>query len=356
MPSPWYSTGFAKLDRPILGPDPSLTFRCPVSGQHVHWAEKDVFNPAATIHDGRVHLLVRAEDTVGPFKGTSRIGVATSDDGEHFTVEPEPVIFPDRDDFLPIEHDGGCEDPRLVRRDDGLYICTYSSFNGSLCHLSIATSRDLRRWTKHGPAFTGTAWEHQWAKSGCIVAQWRDGCLEAVQINGRYWMYWGEGVLYAATSADGIRWTPVELAANHNRILELRADGNYVCLQLPGAVPALLPVCRPRPGRFDDHLVEPGPAAVLGEHGIALWYNGAKPGRDAGVYCCGQMLFDALAPGEVIERPAAPFLVPDRAWELSGQNAAVTFSEGLVRHRGRELLYYGCADSHIGVAVRSLIL
>ena len=58
------------------------------------WEEKDVFNPAAVVKDGLVHLIYRAEDTVGRFAGTSRIGLATSRDGLHFERRPQPVLFP----------------------------------------------------------------------------------------------------------------------------------------------------------------------------------------------------------------------------------------------------------------------
>ena len=36
--------------------------------------------------DGKVHVLYRAEDSVGTFKGTSRIGLAVSHDGFEFAV------------------------------------------------------------------------------------------------------------------------------------------------------------------------------------------------------------------------------------------------------------------------------
>lgn len=350
----WQTTSFSKQSQPILGPDPSLTFTCPVSGQMVRWAEKDVFNPAAGIKDGVIHLLVRAEDTCGPFKGTSRIGLATSTDGVHFTVEPEPVIFPARDHCLAYERDGGCEDPRLMLRDDGLWICTYSAFNGTLCHLNVATSRDLRQWTKHGPAFGATTWAHHWAKSGAMLGCWHGDQLVLTRVAGKFWMYWGEGVLFAATSDDGIAWEPVTAPINDHRCLTLADGGLYQGIPTPGAIHALRPLAYPRPGRFDHCLVEPGPAAVLGDAGIVLWYNGSRPGADAGVYCGGQMLFDGDNPTTLIERPAAATLVPDQPWELSGQCGAVTFTEGLVRFRGRLHVYYGCADSRIGVAIETL--
>lgn len=347
----WMTTGFTKRDAPIIGPDPSLRFRCPVSGNEVRWAEKDLFNPAAAVNDGQVYLLIRAEDTVAHCKGTSRLGLAVSRDGVDFTVDPEPVLFPDRDRFLPWERDGGCEDPRLILRDDGTWICTYTGFNGMIAVLCVATSRDLRRWTKHGPAFTGTPYMNHWSKSGAIVGRWRGDQLVAERIGGTYWMYWGEGVLYAATSDDGVAWTPVTERVDRHRMAGIDGFGAWVGLTPPHGSTALKPVLYPRAGAFDRTLVEPGPAAVLGDQGIVLWYNGVCPVGEANAYSGGQALFDGVDPTVVIERPREPFIVPDQEWELTGQVAAVAFIEGLVRFRGKHHLYYGCADSRIGLAV-----
>ena len=54
---------------------PELTFHCPVTDRTIGWAAKDVFNPGAVVHDGRVHLLVRGEDREGRYAGVSRIGL-----------------------------------------------------------------------------------------------------------------------------------------------------------------------------------------------------------------------------------------------------------------------------------------
>ena len=75
-------------------PRPDARFTCPVSEQEVRWAAKDVFNPGGVVRDGKIHLLLRAEDSVGRYAGTSRIGLATSADGITFDVEPAPVIYP----------------------------------------------------------------------------------------------------------------------------------------------------------------------------------------------------------------------------------------------------------------------
>src|SRR5271163_4448903 len=54
------------------------------------------------------------------------------------------------------EWPGGCEDPRVVESPDGGYVCTYTAFDGKVGALFVATSPDLRAWTKHGPAFAKT--------------------------------------------------------------------------------------------------------------------------------------------------------------------------------------------------------
>ena len=86
MDSSWAMPAFIKTDsiNPIVVAG-DYSFFCPIRKQHVSWEEKDVFNPAAVVREGKVFLLYRAEDKIGKFAGTSRIGLATSDDGLHFT-------------------------------------------------------------------------------------------------------------------------------------------------------------------------------------------------------------------------------------------------------------------------------
>src|SRR6186713_2606539 len=82
----WGLLPFIKADdvNPVLLPDTSSTFLCPVRNTIVQWEEKDVFNPAAVVRNDTVFLLFRAEDSIGKYAGTSRIG-AWSTDGLHFT-------------------------------------------------------------------------------------------------------------------------------------------------------------------------------------------------------------------------------------------------------------------------------
>src|SRR5260370_33719700 len=93
----WALIPFKKTDsiNPILIPDPAIEFFCPVRKVNLRWEEKDVFNPAAVIRHDTVFLLYRAEDSIGKFASTSRIGLAWSTDGLHFKRNPTPVLYPD---------------------------------------------------------------------------------------------------------------------------------------------------------------------------------------------------------------------------------------------------------------------
>lgn len=354
MQSYWPLGPFEKVDaaNPCLGPQTETLFDCPLAGP-VAWEAKDVFNPAAVVRDGKVCLLYRAEDRVGRFLGTSRIGVAESDDGLHFTRRATPVLYPDRDAQQAIEWEGGCEDPRIVERAEGGYVLTYTAFDGSVARLCVATSDDLVTWHKHGPAFgeAGAGW---WSKSGAIVCRRNGERLVAERINGRYWMYWGESDLYVATSADLIQWTPVMTAMPMER--RIVVSGQNYAVETPVAPAVPLAVMRPRAGRFDSALVEPGPPAILTERGIVLIYNGANaaatgdPALPPRAYSPGQAVFDPADPTALLWRCDAPFLTADRPYEIAGQVNHVVFVEGIVPFRGRWLLYYGTADSLIAVA------
>src|SRR5687767_12373288 len=211
-PSGWELLPFVKADsvNPVLVPDSTATFICPVRQQAVKWEEKDVFNPAALVRNDTVFLLYRAEDKIGKFAGTSRIGLAWSTDGLRFTKHPVPVLYPDNDDSKKYEWEGGCEDPRIVEDEKGTYYMTYTAYDGDKARLLIATSTDLYHWTKHGLAFsiemertkTGIYLDMKniWSKSGSIVCKYVNGKAVATKINGKYWMYWGDTNIFLALS------------------------------------------------------------------------------------------------------------------------------------------------------------
>ena len=330
-----------KPANPILTPSGGSSIVSPFNDSLVRWEEYATFNPAAVVRRGKVYVLYRAEDATGKAEighHTSRIGLAESSDGLHFTRRPTPVLFPDRDAQQRYEWTGGVEDPRIVEREDGEYVLTYTQWNRDVPRLAVATSRDLVTWKKHGPAFAGAAdgkYLGMESKSGAILCRLAGDRLVATKVNGKYWMYFNVPDVLVATSDDLVSWTPLE-------------DENARPLK----------VLSPRPGYFDSWLVEAGPPAILTERGIVLMYNAGNSARygDARVparaYTGGQALFDARNPLKLLARTDRPFIWPTEDYERSGQyKDGTTFVEGLVRFNGRWLLYYGTADSRVGVAV-----
>ena len=286
---------------PIISPDTTTFFYCPMRQDSIAWEASDTFNPAATVYDGKVVVLYRAEDNsaTGIGSRTSRLGYASSDDGLHFKRMSVPVFYPADDSQKELENPGGCEDPAFAKAYNGRFIDEFS-------------------------------------KSASIVTQLIDGKQVIAKIDGKYWMYWGEKFVNVATSTDLVNWEPM-----------LDENGEF------------LKVITPRTGKFDSALTECGPPAVLTDKGILLLYNGKnKSGTEgdtlytANSYCAGQALFDVKDPTKLIDRLDKPFYIPESDFEKSGQYPAGTvFIEGLVFHNQKWFLYYGCADSRVAVAV-----
>src|SRR6201996_8440391 len=305
--------------RPVITARAESVFTDPILNKPVHWEALHTFNPAAVVREGKIYVLYRAEDDSGTMQigmHTSRVGLAMSEDGVHFTREAAPVFYPAKDSEQAREWPGGTEDPRIVETPDGEYVMTYTQWNRETYRVGIATSPDLHTWTKHGPAFGMGKWGGLKYKSAGIVTECvtKGRCI-AKKIDGLYWMYWGEGEIHLATSDDMVHWTPIEGGDGQPKVL-----------------------MRARPGRFDSGLPEVGPPPVLTQDGIVLVYNGKNAagangknvagandkgadgaGRDpklaAGTYAVGQALFAADDPGKLLARTVTPFFQPKPPWE-----------------------------------------
>jgi beta-1,2-mannosidase len=292
-----------------LGPWPRVSNDPIISPQGDSWESAGTFNPAVILRDRKVVMLYRAQDKLG----TSRLGYAESSDGIHFTRASQPVLSPKAD----YEKDGGVEDPRLVKFGDTYYL-TYTGYNKKDAQLCLATSKDLLRWERRGvilPAYKGN-WNVGWTKSGAIVPE---------KIDGKYWMY------FLGTSSD--KADQMGLAYSPDLFHWTEASDT--------------PVLPRRAGRFDSRVVEPGPPPIVTKDGIVLFYNAAD---DNLVYCTAIAVFDRNDPRKLIWRSEQPVFFPEKDWEKVGQLPNVVFVEGMVRQRGRYLLYYGAADKYIGVA------
>lgn len=340
----WTLGGFerpAKMN-PIIVPREESVFQDPMTGKTVHWEANDTFNPGAVAKDGKVYMLYRAEDRSGVEIGhrTSRLGLAESEDGLHFSRREEPVLFPADDDQKEFEWPGGIEDPRVAVTEEGLFVVFYTQWNRKTPRLAVATSEDLIHWEKHGPIFKNAKFQQVFRephKSASIVTRLKGDHLVITKVQGKYFMYWGEHGVSGATSNDLINWEPI-----------LDEQGELAKFIVP------------REGYFDSALTECGPPALLTDKGILLLYNGknhnqaasADPRFNLGTYSAGQVLFAADDPTQVLRRLDVPFLRPMEDFEKSGQyRDGTVFIQGLTYFNKKWFLYYGSADSRVAVAV-----
>ena len=329
---------------PLFGAMSNSIFECPITQAPVKWEGKGVLCACAVVKDGKVYLFYRAEDNSRlPRWGTSRIGMAFSDDGKNFVRKPTPVLYPDNDSMLKYEWPGGCQDPRIVKTDQGKFMLTYTSWDGKLARLSVAISDDLLKWEKKGLAFSkyaGGKYCDTWTKAGAIVCRKEGDQFIATKINGKYWMYFGEYGLCIASSLDLINWDVIE--------------------DKSGKPMVILPLI---PGKWNSYVTESGAFACITEKGILMLLNqGTRDGlRDFGlkgsVWAMGQVLFDKSNPTRVLARTKKDFFHPERHYEIQyngengGGNSNVTFIEGLIWLRNEWRFYYGCADSFVASAV-----
>jgi beta-1,2-mannosidase len=327
---------------PVLKADSSFLFYCPIKQDSVKWQKADVFNPAAIVKDGKIILLYRAEDNPKAHLGgrTSRIGLAESLDGVHFVKHKNPVLFPDHDLYAKYDQPGGCEDPRVVQIKKDFYMMTYTAWNHHTPRLSVAFSKDLILWQKKGPAFCMAyrgKYKNMASKSASVITTYKNGQYVAAKINGKYWMYWGELGVNLAWSKNLYDWFPSQTPSGQ-----------------------LAYVIDPRKGKFDSHLTECGPPAVITSKGVELIYNGRNTEIDGendpklakGTYTVGKVVLDLKDLKTVKYRSQTPFLIPSLPHELTGQYKQGTcFAEGLVYFKKRWFLYYGTADSFVGLAI-----
>ena len=333
------------VSTPVISPNANLTFSDPMTGTTVKWAQGQTFNPASIVVGSTMNVLFRAEDGAGVGIGsyTSRVGRATSTNGINFTIQSTPVEYPKNDAWKKYDWKGGEEDPRVVQAENGTYYMYYTMYNrdnpvGEPVRpiLGVSTSTDLVNWTKKGPVFKNySSILNSSHKSASVVQKVVNGKQVAAMINGKYWMYWGEDAVRVATSTDLINWAPV-------------MNGS-----------SMLTIFSPRSGYFDSALTECGPPSILTNNGIVMIYNG-KNSTDSskasslvglGAYSCGQALFSASDPTVLLGRLPEPFFKPELAFEKSGQYPqGTTFAEGLSLFNGKWYLYYGTADTYVGVA------
>jgi beta-1,2-mannobiose phosphorylase / 1,2-beta-oligomannan phosphorylase len=327
------------LDRfegnPILEPRPE------------HWWEsKAVFNPSAIYETGRVHIVYRA---IGD-ADISVFGYASSVDGFYIDERlPEPIYVP-REPFegsgllssmpsyhqrtyMPTEDEsyesyvsgggwGGCEDPRLTRIKDRVFM-TYVAFDGYSPPRVALTSI-------HIDDFLNKNW--QWKKPVLISLPGvidKNACILPEKINSKY-------VIFHRVFPDIL----VDF------VDDLDFDGTTRWLKGQFKI-------QPRASYWDSRKIGAGAPPIKTADGWLLIYHGVDE-RDAGRYKIGAMLLDLKNPSKVLSRIEKPILEPQAWYENEGWKSGVIYPCGAVVVKDHLLVYYGGADKVVCVASTKL--
>lgn len=285
------------------------------------WESKAVFNPGALYENGKVHLVYRAmsEDN------TSVLGYAASSDGFTFDERLDKPIYVPREDFekkLVPYGNSGCEDPRLTKLDDDLYMC-YTAFDGKneprVALTSIRISDFLaKRW--------------KWAKPVLISPPGlgdKDAAIFPKKIKDKYAILHRVGTSIWLELVDSLSFK----------------EGTYI----KGTV-----IMSPRKEKPPAEKIGLAAPPIETSSGWLLLYHIVSKKDGKRYYYVSAALLDIDDPACVIARRVPSLLEPEMPYEKVGEVANTVFPCGAVVIKDQLFVYYGGADKVIGVATVKL--
>lgn len=282
------------------------------------WESKLVFNPGAVEIDGTVFLLYRAMSD----DNTSVIGFATSSDGIHFTRDAVPCYVPRTDIELKKGSptgNSGCEDARVTYIDGRVYIC-YTAYNG-VQPPQVAVSS-----------------------------------ISKEDFLAKKWDAWTLPVLATPAGVDdkdaGI--FPEKIG---DRYMFLHRINGFICgdiiedLSFKHPVNRCIDIMQGRKGTWESEKVGIAGVPIKTDKGWLMIYHAVSKEKH---YSLGVALLESSDPSTVIARAVEPIMVVETEYEKVGEIPNVVFCNGAVVRGDTVYIYYGGADSVIGVATCSL--
>ena len=280
----------------------------------IPWEKSAVLNTAAIYAKGAYHLFYRGVAHNPGAHNRSCLGHAWSRDGVHFKRVDVPFLR----NNTRSDNTVGVEDPRIVKIQDTYYL-TYVAWDAKRTQIGLATSKDLERWKDHGIIF---GYE--------LFGNNKNATLFPEKINGQYALIhrpmgfeWENPStpldMWLSFSADLKHWN------GHRRLLRARC----------GEV------------AWEYAKIGLGAPPIKTKQGWLMIYHAVDAKM---VYRLGLVLLDLKDPTRVLKRTEKPILQPEIGWEVEGDVKNVVFTCGAVL-KGTELwVYYGCADTVIGLA------
>ena len=311
---------------PILKPNPA-------NG----WESRCVLNPAVIYDDVRNKFVMLYRAAGDDEAHVIQLGLAESDDGINFTrLYDEPVMGAD-----PEHPDGGAlEDPRMVKLD-GRYYITYAAEAYS----------PGRYWCSEARTYRANNWPKNLETLPALVRDFTSVTYLAFTDDFKTYKRLGRITDSRYDDRDVV-------------IFPERINGQYVRISRPkrdGKTPSIWIT-------FSDDLMEWGlPTKIIEpkedwemekigascppiktKDGWLLVYHGVDA-KDK-VYRVGFALLDLDHPEKVLARTKNFVMEPEYDYETNGIYNGCVFPTGIVEKDGLFYIYYGCADSYVGLA------
>jgi predicted GH43/DUF377 family glycosyl hydrolase len=304
-----------------------------------------VINPGGIIGpDGQYYLLSR----VVAQGNYSRIGlsrVIRNKQGRPIRVERMGYALQPQETY---ERDG-VEDPRVVRlHASGLYIMTYTAFNRSVGpRLAIAVSSDLVHWKRLGLARFRV-------EDDLVMGDYgnKDAFVFPRPVRdpaGKWALALVHRPDFGLEQPDSVKETRPSMWISYADLGTLSEDSNpiwrdHTLLAVPEQA-------------WQSLKIGAGTPPMLTKRGWLLIFHGVSGRMIPGLelqpdvqYRAGLMILDRTDPRKILYRSTKPVLEPDDVGERIGLVNNVVFPTGIDRRGGVYDLYYGMADSRIGVA------
>lgn len=267
-----------------------------------------VLNPGVAELDGEVILLLRIESK----DGKSHIRVARSHNGvDNWQYADKPILEPGVSGF-PYE-EWGCEDARVTKIDENEWAIAYTAYSSHGPTIAFATTKDFQQADRLGTV---------------LMPPNKDAALFPEKIDGKFYMIHrpdigGEEDIWYASSTDQLtHWTE----------------------------PGLLMERRGSP-YWDGQRIGAGCPPIRTNKGWLLIYHGTKSMGSRSIYRLGVALLSLKDPTKVIARANDWIFAPEADFEQAGLMPGVVFACGALV-RGDEIwVYYGAADTYVGLAI-----
>jgi len=319
-----------------------------------------VLNPGtAWGQDGELYLYPRVV-AAGNVSRIARARVVI-EDGIPVGVERLGIVLSPDQRWEHGHQNAGVEDPRITFLEPlGLHVMTYIAYGPLGPRPALAYSRDTVTWHRLGPVQFTYQPELEsdlnlFANKDIVffpeVVPGPDGRPSIALLHRPMWdLDWlrpGEG----ARPPAGVEDDRPSIWMGYVDLDAARADPAALTRVHSSSM-----IAGPEMA-FESAKIGAGPSPLRVPEGWLVLHHGVSGATPKGFelahgsrYSAGAILLDAEDPRRVVARTAEPLLAPETAEELKGTLGNVVFPTAIEEIDGRRFVFYGMADSSIGVA------